>query len=131
MGFPAKAYVITYEEKTTCLYTEAAVIKGNKQYTVKAVWDTGATRTAISCELAELMGLSPDGSREFQAASGVVSSDVYEVDILLPNDVLLKNVAVTGLELATRSYDLLLGAGCNNAWGFCHKLPRRQSNAFI
>lgn len=60
-----------------------------------ALWDTGATNTAISDSLAHDLGLLPIGKADVSGAHGVKTVDVFLVDVLLPNNAGVKSVKVT------------------------------------
>lgn len=71
------------------------VDSNNKKFKCKGIWDTGATSSAISSEVAKRCGLVPISKAIVHTAGGVVSQNVYLVDIELPNDVVMKSVRVT------------------------------------
>jgi len=62
---------------------------------VVAIWDTGATHTAVSTKIAEKLNLKPITKAEVTAAGTSYISNVYKVDILLPNKVAVNDVRVT------------------------------------
>ena len=75
---------------------------------VQAIWDTGATNTAISRNLVGQLGLIPTGVVTAQDANNSYQSNTYMVDIGLPNGILIADVRVT--EAANLgNYDLLIG----------------------
>jgi hypothetical protein len=63
-----------------------------------AVWDTGASRSCISRRVVEACGLSPAGRATIAGHKGEFKSDVYRVNILLPNSIVFTNVLVSGLQ---------------------------------
>jgi predicted aspartyl protease len=75
---------------------------------VQALWDTGATASAISPRLATQLGLKPIGRTTVCAAGNKYESDVYFIDVLLPNKVMVQDVRVTRAE-TIEGFDLLVG----------------------
>lgn len=72
-----------------------------------AIWDTGATNTVISQNLVGLLELLPVDKTENFTAGGIIETNVYYVDVLLPNNVLFQNVRVT--EATLDGFDVLVG----------------------
>lgn len=60
-----------------------------------AVWDTGATRTAIHPKIAKELKLIPIGKQIIHAAKSSYDSPVYLIDLGLPNGVLISDLQVT------------------------------------
>ncbi|TSC62113.1 MAG: SEC-C motif domain protein [Parcubacteria group bacterium Gr01-1014_48] len=64
-----------------------------------AIWDTGATHSAITKRVVDDLGLKPTGVRETRHADGKSLNNTYLVNILLPNGVMVGNVRVTEVKL--------------------------------
>lgn len=64
-----------------------------------AIWDTGATHSAITRVIADDLGLKPTGIVEVHHARGKSSTNTYLVNISLPNKVMMGQVRVTEVEL--------------------------------
>jgi len=64
-----------------------------------AIWDTGATHSAITKKVVNDLGLLPTGVRETRHAGGRSSNNTYLVNIALPNKVMVPNVRVTEIQL--------------------------------
>jgi len=73
-----------------------------------AIWDTGATNTAISKRVVDECGLKPTGMTEVHFGGGTEIRDTYFVSIMLPNDVGFTQVRVTQFD-AIRDTDVLIG----------------------
>jgi len=73
----------------------------------KAIWDTGATRTAITSRVATECGLKPTGMCKARTASGETDTLTYFVSLYLPNMVCLSQVRVTQAVLFDA--DVLIG----------------------
>ncbi len=68
-----------------------------KEYT--AIWDTGATSSAITKRVVEDLGLMPTGLAEVRHAKGISSTNTYLVNIALPSKVMYGQVRVTEVDL--------------------------------
>ena len=94
----------------------------------QAIWDTGATRSAITQEVVDQCGLKPSGKRRIEHA-GVAEeadvADVYAVDIGLPNHVLIKSIEASRLSFT--GGDVLIGMDIINAGDFAITHPGGQS----
>lgn len=75
---------------------------------VEALWDTGATSSAASPALVAKLGLQPIGRATVCAAGNKYESDVYFIDVLLPNKVVVHDVRVTRAD-TIEGFDLLIG----------------------
>ena len=60
-----------------------------------AIWDTGATGSVISKELAEELKLMPVGKTKVITAGGMCDSNQYIVNLVLPNKLIINNVMIT------------------------------------
>jgi len=64
-----------------------------------AIWDTGATHSAITKKVVDDLKLQPTGMRETRHAGGKSSNNTYLVNIALPNNVMVHHVRVTEIQL--------------------------------
>ena len=64
-----------------------------------AIWDTGATHSAITKKVVDDLSLKPTGVRETKHAGGKSSNNTYLVNISLPNKVMVGQVRVTEVQL--------------------------------
>jgi hypothetical protein len=65
-----------------------------KHFSAKALWDTGATGSAISKEIVAALGLSPVGISNVNHAGGTSTASRYVVNVYLPNKVAVAGVIV-------------------------------------
>ena len=72
-----------------------------------ALWDTGATHSAISTKTATLLDLVPVKKTSIIHAGGRSIVSIYDIDIILPNNSLMQYVSVIETELY--DLDLLIG----------------------
>jgi predicted aspartyl protease len=71
------------------------------------IWDTGATGSVITDKVVTDLGLAPSGKTVVKTANGERLSDVYLVDIGLPNGVRAQDIKVTDAVLSES--DVLIG----------------------
>jgi uncharacterized protein YchJ len=72
-----------------------------------AIWDTGATKTAITSKIAQECGLKPTGMCKVGTASGETDACTYLVSIYLPNKVCFPQLRVTEVNIS--GADVLVG----------------------
>jgi predicted aspartyl protease len=75
---------------------------------VRALWDTGATGSAITPEVAKKLNLVPINRTRVSGVNSVSMVDVVEVSIGLPNKVMVENVNVMVCNL-NQKIDILIG----------------------
>lgn len=74
-----------------------------------AQWDTGATNTCISEEIAKKYNLKPISYAQSKTPSGKLTSPIYFIDIVLNNEVVFTNWAVMGSKIGEQGIDVLIG----------------------
>lgn len=84
------------------------LFNGAKEEKFNAIWDTGATNTAISSKVVEKCGLIPTGKAISNTANGQCTVNTYLIDIGLPNNVNINRVQATEFT-AVEGADLLIG----------------------
>lgn len=80
------------------------------------LWDTGASASVITRRVAEQLGISPIRQVRIKDARGETYTNLYYVNILLPNRMEVKNVAVS--EGILDGFDLLIGMDIINLGDF-------------
>ncbi len=83
--------------------------KTNKIHPTKALWDTGATNSAITREVANVLNLEPSSKAEVHHANGKALVDVYYVNIYLPNGFVIPFVRVTECSATSGNFGVLIG----------------------
>ena len=107
---PYLAFTTTYNGKSNKLISEAHIIyNGEDMYTNKALWDTGATQSCISHAVVSRLGLIPFSQTMMCGASGMKVCNVYLVDVVLRNNVTVKDIHVIEAELDNQNIDMLIG----------------------
>lgn len=77
------------------------------QFDFEAIWDTGATATAISKQVVQVVGLQPIGMTKVHTAAGTRTCNTYLISIMLPNKVGFAAVPVSEVDLT--GTDVLIG----------------------
>lgn len=78
------------------------------QVPTSALWDTGATRSAITPSVVASLGLTPTGSQVVNHFGGTSTKPTYLVNVYLPNAVTFAGIVVTECE-ETAHFGFILG----------------------
>ena len=106
-----KTFTIEYSVIVNKLITHADIMCNKKRvfHTYVAQWDTGATNTCISKKVAEALNLEPINKEMATSPLGMRECLVYNVEILLDNDVSIPAVNVYETDIDNQGIDLLIG----------------------
>ena len=111
---PFKAFTCKYSSIAGQIITSCEVsdfIKDVSQKysmtTFDALWDTGATCSAISKNVVKKLNLIPVSKVTVDHANGQSIVNVFEISLTLPNKTLFQSIRVT--ECALSGFDLLIG----------------------
>ncbi len=74
-----------------------------------ALWDTGATVSCISRVLAEKMKLVVSGRVNASHAKGSSVSDIFVIDIVLPNNLRIPLIDALEIENVDGKFDIIIG----------------------
>ena len=92
------------------LITEVTIESQNHTVKVPALWDTGATGTCISLEVASDLHLIPIGMADIGTGDGDIEAPKYLASkIILPNNVSVENVEVAALKIGSQDIGALIG----------------------
>lgn len=115
--FPQRAFTIRYGGRVRVLKTEVGIFCPSSEEEAKpvtpqvkpciAIWDTGATGTVVTKQVADELGLKPIGITEVYHAQGKGLTNEYLVNVALLNGVVIPGVRVTEGILA--GCDVLIG----------------------
>lgn len=120
VAFTSRNELLTAELMTPCgigaanALSSPATTKDIKQF--KALWDTGATASVISTDVVNELGLSPISQCRTYHAQGESIVNVYLIDMVLPNHLLIRNVQVT--EGRLNGFGVLMGMDIINLGDF-------------
>ena len=73
----------------------------------QAIWDTGATGSAITQEVVDRLQVKPIGMAQVGHANGHTNAEVYLINVKLPNEVAFVGIRATKLKLTDT--DMLIG----------------------
>ena len=108
---PYFAFSLVYNRPVNTIKTSGLIINPNnneKQKSKNFVWDTGATASCLNIHIIKKLNLSKVSIKTVRTASGENQYFCYYVDIILPHNVGIKKLLVTGLPLA-EGIDALIG----------------------
>jgi spore maturation protein SpmB len=75
--------------------------------TFQAIWDTGASATAVTQNVVDQLSLKPIAMVVAETAAGSQNTPIYLVNIILPNNVVFQNVHVSRVQI--KGADVLIG----------------------
>lgn len=85
-------------------------IPGSPNHTaIRAIWDTGATGSAITKKVAQQLGLIPTGMAQVNTANGIATQNTYTIDIGLPNKIIIQGIIATEIDALAAGCDALIG----------------------
>ena len=142
-----KAFTLKGEGYINPLVTSAIVApnqlinpdSSNKE--VVAIWDTGASISAISSRVAKECNLQMTGKTITNTANGPLECNKYLIGIVLPNQMLIQNVEVTECNLDEK-LDMLIGmnvilagdfsvTNVNNTTTFSFRMPSCEEIDYV
>jgi hypothetical protein len=91
------------------LISSACVIGGPEPIACEAKWDTGATVTCISHELAETIGVEPDYTYAIGTSNGQSIENGYKLGLVLPNGMEVSPVDMIESDIHRLGFDMLIG----------------------
>lgn len=138
----ASAFTVQYNQISNRLTTPITIIGNGKQIADVALWDTGATCSCISKEIANSLDLIATGFCLVQTPSGQATQKTYLIDIELPNKVIIGNVRVTESEIGQQGLGLLIGmdvislgdfsvSNFDGKTTFCFRIPSVEEIDFV
>ena len=100
---------IVPEIRTKFVVSASKLIAGANQEPVvcEAVWDTGSFTTVISPAVVKALKLVAMGKSPVHTANGSYLANLYSVDVMLPNGIVIQGVAVSEADL--KVCDALIG----------------------
>lgn len=98
-----------YDEFSGRIITEEHIWSGDNPIPVIAAWDTGSTLCCISPEFAKQLNLQPISKDNLHTAHGIMQSKMYEINVLLNNQVTYTVHAMENPNIHGDNVDLLIG----------------------
>ncbi len=111
ISYPGLSPVILTEMKVSVpiLGTDRISMKDPRLIPTVALWDTGATISSITKELAQKMNLVPQGQARVNHLKGSVDTNTYFLDFYLPNGIRFPFHYVLEGEGATNRFGVIIG----------------------
>lgn len=113
------AFTTKYPQVVNKILTEVVFAANNKIGKGIALWDTGATNSCISHEIVEMLNLQPIGMSNIQTPSGTSEVNIFLINIVLPNNVLVKDIRVSETEIGNQGIQALIGMDIIQYGDFC------------
>lgn len=116
MNFPPLSFTTRHKSRARVLRSQTKISQafnpGNTttrppSTIFMAIWDTGATNTAISKNVIQTCNLKPIGITEVNTCGGIRRAEQYLINIVLRNNVGLSELLVTEAEI--HGADVLIG----------------------
>lgn len=119
VGLPQfRAFTLKFDGRVNRIISDVSVCAGfdpgqppeplPEFITTRALWDTGATGSCISPEVSERLKLTPVGKARVNHAGGGGETDIFLVNLLLPNRVQVAGVAASQLR-GTHDFGAIIG----------------------
>lgn len=135
-------FTTKYPDITNRLLTDVVIVSEDKSVTVKAQWDTGATRSCISHDVVRELSLISIGRVNVLTPSGEGVLNTYCIDVILPNSVRVDDIIVSDSEIGRQDIGMLIGMdiishgdmAVSNAGGktvFTFRAPPRDAIDFV
>ncbi len=94
-------------------------LNSNTSITTKGLWDTGASHSAITSQLAKSIGLTPISKTIAVTANGSVRANVYNVKLTLHNENIYQYTRITECsKLSDENINVLIGMNVINKGDF-------------
>lgn len=106
------AFLTVFPKVVRAVITDAGLVAGESESETriarcKVLWDTGAVTSVIDRSFAAKLGFSPFGTGRAYTAQGFYESSMYLVDVLLPNNIIVKGLRVGDGKF--QDFDFLIG----------------------
>ena len=122
-----RAFVSGYQSLSNKLKSPVTLKYRDLETQVDALWDTGATGTCISKEVVTALSLIPLGKQQIHTPVGLSTVNTYQIDILLPNKVLVSDVIVRDSEIGDQGLGVLIGMDIINLGDFAVSSFNKQT----
>lgn len=99
---PCQAFTTSFDGHSNQLYNDVRISANGSIITVRALWDTGATMSAISHSVVSDLNLVSTGKQLVATPTGKKEVDTYCVDGTLPNNVNFDGLIVIDSEIGSQ-----------------------------
>lgn len=138
----AHAFTTVYPKNVSKLHTEVILHANGSALKCLALWDTGATNSAIAHRVSADLGMIPCGIVNVFTPSGAAHYNTYVVDLELNNGPIISDLVVSDSEISKQGIDILIGMdvisqgdfAVSNAHGhtvFTFRIPAQETVDFV
>ena len=138
----ASAFIKSYTGISRKLDTQTVIEYNGTSETVDAIWDTGATATCISMKVVSQLNLKPLGKQRIHTPAGEKVVNTYRVNVVLPNNVTVKNLVVCDSEIDGLKAGALIGmdimshgdfavSNFNGKTAFTFRTPSQKNTDYV
>jgi len=107
IAYNGKVSVLVSEVHISEPFDQSSVPKSPKLSKFQAIWDTGATNTAITPKVVQTCNLQRTGMAKIDTAKGKMTKPTYLVSVWLPNKVCIPQLRVAETDI--KGADVLIG----------------------
>lgn len=104
-----RAFTASMPGKSLRLVCTVDLVCGENKKSVPALWDTGATASAISHDVVSSLKPKLFGQQRVSTPTGTKDVDTYCLDVFLPNSVKFEGLVVTDSEIGSQGIGMLIG----------------------
>lgn len=97
------AFTTRFDGRSTQLYNNVYILANGHKVIVRALWDTGATMSAVSHKVVSDLHLIPIGRQVVSTPTGTKEADTYCIDAMLPNNVNVEGLIVIDSEIGSQN----------------------------
>lgn len=107
MGY--SAFTARETVKASQLKSQITILGNQGKVDTIGLWDTGASASCISIDVAKQLALIPTGRQRILTPGGVSDVNTYMIDVILPNNVRINNVVVSDSQIGNQGIGMLIG----------------------
>ena len=104
-----RAFTTKNTSLVNSLRNRVKIVYNGQTAEVDALWDTGATRSCISHDVVSFLSMISTGKSLINTPSGSQQVNTYLIDVILPNNVNVKDLQVTDSEIGNQGIGILIG----------------------
>lgn len=114
-----QAFTVVYPGRARTIVTDAGVSipfndkhinrRDHRIINTKALWDTGATGSVITKDVATKLNLKPISVVKVSGLGGIIDCNVYLVHLYLAENVVMSNIQVTEIGSLSQGCEIIFG----------------------
>lgn len=110
--FNSRVYYIEKMLTNNKIITQIEIVVNGQYFTLKALWDTGATKSIIDTNKVKVLNLVDnglDGGRISDIHNNETIVKLYDVELMLPNHSKVINTEVASHSISSKGCDIIIG----------------------